>query len=1059
MDKIVWLLKGRSMPRGILLAAVVATTVAGIFGSHAPAQVVPAAGAAADSLEAGFHRPPEAAKPLTLWTWINGNVTREGITADLESFKRVGLAGTQQFLIGGHDSGTEHTLDNPKLVFLSDEWRALEKFAVQESARLGLDFGTHNCAGWSSSGGPWITPEQSMKKIISAENAFTGPGKFQGPLATGPVQEGFYRDIAVVAFRVTPLEGPPPASPPLAPGLTGNGAVAVGRMTAAVPRESIVDLTDKFKDGVLTWDAPAGEWTIVRFGYTSTGKKNVASPEPASGLECDKLDRAALEAHYAAYPAKLLADAGSLAGTTFKRFEIDSYEAGPQDWTGAMREEFKKRRGYDPVPLLPALTPGGNGRRKIVDAAGNNLTVRFINDLNVTVAELFLENYFGYLQELIHKTPGLQLAFEPYNTSAVCPFDTNNLCAVGDVLMTEFWQRPSEWGWTAVRPVTSGAHAWGKRIVAAEAFTGQPDHAFQSDPYSLKATGDRAYAMGVNKFMYHTAAHQPWMNVAPGMTMGQFGTHFGRTITWWEHGAKEWIAYQARCQFLLQQGTYVGDVAYLKYGRQAPPRGVLPGYEMPPGFSGDFLGTDSVLHHLAVRDGALVLPSGMSYKLLVLPETPTMTPQLLRKLKELVNAGGIILGPKPTASPSLENYPACDEEVKQLAAELWGNADGKAVREHAYGKGKVFWGVPPEEVLASLKVAPDLELKSTAKRGPLWIHRKIGDAELYFISNQADTPEEVQANFRVAGKVPEFWRAESATIEQVPVWEARGGRTRIPLALPPSGSVFVVFRKPAAGVDPIVSVTRPGTDGTNPLYADLQINDGRETLKAKTAGDYRLTTASGKSLELTVKALPAPVDLSAEWTVAFPPKLGAPASITLPRLMNLSEHETPGVKYFSGTMTYTREVDLPEALFTPPADRVLTLDLGTVKNVAEVRINGKELPLMWLPPFAADVTSLVKPGKNTLEVKITNLWVNRLIGDEQLPDDLEWGELRKLQNVPSGQPLLKVPDWIDDPGRRPSKERVTFVTFKHFRKDSPLPVSGLVGPVTLQAAERVEIKR
>ncbi len=643
--------------RLFLVLAICVSLHAMAFGQ----QVEMRADSASSELEAGFHSPPQSARPLTFWMWMNGNVSREGITADLEAFKRVGMGGTEQFLIGGADSGVPATLDNSSVVFMGEKWWGLEHFAEEESARLGLEFGTHNCAGWSSSGGPWITPAQSMQKVIVGETSFKGPGRFSGKVATGRVVENYYGDIAVLAFK-TERYGGAAVSKGMGAGMSGQFPVGAGRGTPTgwVPEDSIVDLSSKMgSDGTLTWDAPEGEWTIARIGHTSTGKTNVAGPAAGTGLECDKMDPAAVEAHYRAYPAKILEDAGKLVGGTFKRFEIDSYEAGPQDWTGRMREEFLKRRGYDMVPWLVYATG-----RNVVDGKGNDVSSRFENDWNLTIAELFAENYYGTLQKLIHETPGVEFMVEPYNTSRYSPMDTNNLSEDVDLVTAEFWQRPSQWGWTSVKPTTSSAHTWGKTVIAAEAFTGQPNYAFQSDPYLLKATGDRAWALGVNRLVYHTSAHQPWMNVAPGMTMGQFGTHFGRTITWWEHGAAEWIAYQARAQCLLQQGRFVGDLCFLQYDRRVP--------AIPAGYDGDNIGTEVLLHHVTVEKGRIALANGISYAALVLPESLAMRPEVLRKIKELVGAGAVVIGPKPERSSSLSGYPGCDAEI----AQQWGVVGG-----------------------------------------------------------------------------------------------------------------------------------------------------------------------------------------------------------------------------------------------------------------------------------------------------------------------------------------------------------------------------------------------
>ncbi len=375
-------------------------------------------------LEAGFHHPPRSARPLTFWMWMNGNISKEGITADLEAFARAGLGGTQQFIVGG----TESPLDDSSLPFMSPHWRELEQFAIQESARLGLDFGTHNTPGWSSSGGPGITPAQSMQKIIFAETAYHGPGPFPGQLPTGAISHDYYEDIAVLAFPKI-----------------GDGK--------SIQQSSIVDLTKNLApDGSLAFDAK-GEWIIIRFGHTTTGKTNTAAPSSATGLEVDKMSKEALDAYYKGYPALLLGDAGKFAGNTFKRLEIDSYEAGLQDWTPAMPSEFQKRRGYDMFPFLPALT-----KRNILDAESRNLSPRFQNDLNQTVAELFTENYYGHMRELVHQTPGLELMIEPYATAPDEPFNTNDLVAAGDIPAAEFWQRPLRPGaGPPSSPVTSGS--------------------------------------------------------------------------------------------------------------------------------------------------------------------------------------------------------------------------------------------------------------------------------------------------------------------------------------------------------------------------------------------------------------------------------------------------------------------------------------------------------------------------------------------------------------------------------------------------------------------------
>ncbi|HTY86830.1 MAG TPA: glycosyl hydrolase [Candidatus Acidoferrum sp.] len=917
-----------------------------------------------DLLVAGFKNPPGSARPLTFWQWMNGCVTKEGITADLESFKRVGLGGTQNFLVGG----SEAVITDPSVEVLNPKWRELMRFAISESARLGLSFGTHNCPGWSASGGPAVKVEASMQQLVWTTEDFNGPGLFSDVLPRPPVDPkwNYYADIAVLA-------------------VTTNQPVAL---------TNVIDLTGRMaRDGTLEWDAPAGAWTIIRFGHTTTGRTNGTAPASGQGLECDKLSRAAVDAFWAGYPAQITAIAGTNTGRTFQRLELDSYEAGPQDWTPALRELFRQHCGYDLLPWLPALT------RRTVQSP--ELTARFLYDWSRTVSDLFRENYFNGLGELTRKA-GMQFLLEPYATGPDEPFDTLAVSDTADLLMCEFWQKPADWGWDSVKPIASAAHTLGKPLVLAEAFTGQPQYAWQQDPYALKSTGDRAFCLGVNQLVLHASPHQPWKDAAPGMTMGWWGTQFGRGQTWWEHGGPEWIEYLSRCQFLLQQGRFVGDLCYLTAGRMTP--------KLPAGYDGDTCGERELVMRLSVQDKRLVLPDGMSYRVLVLPEQKLMTPEVARTVRELVKAGATVLGPKPAGSPSLQNYPACDREVAEIADEVWGDCDGVNVREHGYGQGKVIWGKPLALVLLQMGIEPDVRL---AQDPLLWIHRRMSDTDFYFISNPQDQPVETLISFRVDGKVPELWHPDTGSIEPAPGWQRVAGRTLTTLQLDPGGSVFVVFRRAA--------------------------------------------TDTGPGLVPPAKIMLNVLEVAGPWKVEFQAGRGAPGKISLDRLISWTDNPDPGVKYFSGTAVYRASFKVTRG-FIPPDSRAW-LDLGDVKNVASVRLNGKDLGTLWKPPFRVDATPALKPGQNRLEVKVTNLWPNRMIGDEQEPDDCEWGNVESFRYVPGnpaiGRPLLRIPRWLQDGTPRPAKGRQAFTTFKFFTRDSPLLESGLLGPVKLEVAAEV----
>jgi hypothetical protein len=754
-----------------------------------------------------------------------------------------------------------------------------------------------------------------------------------------------------------------------------------------------------------------------------------------------------LAAHFAAYPARILEDAGPNAGKSLPRILIDSYEAGDQNWTPLFREEFKKRRGYDPVPWLPVLT------KRLIGSP--EITARVQWDWRKTIEELFAENYYGYMAELVHQHPGVQLEAEPYGGT----FSTLRVGGLLDTPMSEFWEKPSQNGWETLRPVASSGHTWGKRIIAAESFTAWPVGVWEKDPNSLKATGDRAFCLGVNQIVLSSTAHQPWPDAKPGMTMGWWGTRFGSTQTWWEHGAPEWIKYLTRCQFLLQGGLFVGDIAYLEHGLMTPEPGPFifrtgmsaRPWSFPYGYNGDTFDEGVLLKRMRVEDGRVVLPDGMSYRLLVLPG-PVMTPPVARRVRQLVREGATVIGPKPERSPSLQDYPACDREVARIGNEVWGDCDGKNVTERAFGKGRIFCGEPVEEVLEQAGIEPDFQLPDLNETGAImWIHRRVGSADVYFVSNQTGSPLETPASFRVKGMLPELWRADTGKIEEAGVWWTKGGRTVLPLRLESSGSVFVVFRKAAGHADPVVSIKGKG--------ATVAMRQGRLYVEADRTGLYELRTAGGKLRRVELRDVPDPVQVKGPWELRFPPNWGAPERVTLDSLISWPAHPDPGVKYFSGTATYVKEIEVPARMCE--RGRILYLDLGSVKNIAHVRVNGKDLGVLWKPPFRMEVTEAVKAGMNHVEIQVTNLWANRLIGDEQEPEDCEWGKEQVFGWVKpplwAGRPLRKVPEWLVEGKARPSKGRYTFVTYDSFRKDSSLLESGLLGPVTLRALGRVSV--
>jgi hypothetical protein len=675
-------------------------------------------------LDRNFAAPPLTARPWVYWFWLNGNITRAGITADLEAMKRAGIGGV---LIMEVDQGAPLG----PVAFAGPAWRELFKFVNSEADRLGLEVNMNNDAGWCGSGGPWITPEFAAQKVVWTETAVVGPKHFQGAIAAPGKVAGYYRDIRVLAF-------PTPRSGARIEGLAYKAAEAptdfhYGGRSSLLPtrtiwpeppagetvaRDGIVDLTERLDaSGRLTWDVPGGSWTILRFGYTPTGSTNEPSPASGRGLDCDKMSREAMDVHFAGFLGKLIADVGPRIGKSFVSVHIDSWEVGEQNWTRNFPAEFRARRSYDLLPFLPVMA----GR--IVD--GRAISERFLWDLRQTISELVLDNYAGRLRELANQS-GLRLSIEAYTG---CPTDELAYGGRADEPMGEFWPwwfgsgKPYGFGFTCTEMASSG-HVYGKTIIGAEAFTSTDEERWQSHPATVKALGDWAFCEGINRFVFHRYAMQPWLDVKPGMSMGPWGLHYERTQSWWNL-SKAWHEYLARCQYLLRQGLFTADVCYL--GAEGSPQSIgvqkrffarsSDNRDEPrdrSGYNYDLCPPEALLTRMSVKDGRLVLPDGMSYRILVLPQIETMTPALLAKIKELVEAGATVVGPRPVNSPSLKDFPKSDLQIKAMAEAMWGAGEAPArLTERRVGQGRIFWSAAlqkkagptpaPREVLGSAR--------------------------------------------------------------------------------------------------------------------------------------------------------------------------------------------------------------------------------------------------------------------------------------------------------------------------------------------------------------------
>lgn len=1089
-----------------------------------------AARAYPQTLSDQFLNPPASANPWVYWYFMEGSMTREGLRADLEAMKAAKLGGGIML---------EVNIGIPKgpVRYMSPEWRDLIGNALHEADRLGLgiDFGTG--PGWCGSGGPWVKPDDAMQHLVASETTVSGPSHFVGRLpqpkprlpffGLGSLStelkkewETYYRDEVVLAMPAVSTSGladldekslvyraPYSSQPGVKPFLEPEKATG-----QAIPAGKVIDLTGRMKpDGTLDWKAPAGKWTILRFGRTLTGSTTRPAPDAGLGFETDKFETTGITHHFASFLDAILAESTPRnPGRGLTALHWDSWEMGSQNWSPHFRSLFRKARGYDPLKYLPILAG------KIVDSAA--ISERFLWDLRQTAQELVIQNHLGTIKRVAHEN-GLGVSVEPYDMN---PTSDLALGGVADEPMCEFWSKGYGFHTEfSCFEAVSIAHTMGRPVVGAEAFTADDGDGWLQHPASMKEQGDWALANGINKFYFHRYQHQPALNDYPGMTMGPYGVHWERTQTWWDM-VPAYHTYLARCQHLLRQGLPVADILYLApegapNAFRAPSSATIGELPDRRGYNFDGCAPEALLARASVKDGRITFPDGMSYRLLVLPRFPTMTPALLRKVASLVAEGATVVGNPPSASPSLSGYPASDREVQRLAKTLWATGrygKGRVIRDlqanvepaplpplhdalwiwesvgnpaqsAAPGKRRfvrefnlpadraiasasitltadnVFWLsvnqadgaygsdfhnvqtidirkhlrvgpnrldvqvenqgpdanpagligaleikftdggtlrittdshwqvggspakdlgpwtmapwslsaiVPPRplypsyevtsRLLSTMGVAPDLESGDTLR----YSHRRTKDADLYFVANRQSSELRKVATFRTSGWQPEWWDPGTGECRPLPQFTVAGGRTSVPLRLAGFESGFVVFR-------------RSGTPAPGENFPEMA----------------------------TVSTIETP------WLVDFDPRFGGPASVPFDHLVDWRDRKEDAIRHFSGKSVYRTTFD---------GDVGDVLSLGKVANMASVRLNGRDLGVVWCSPWTVRIPKgTLRPTGNVLEVTVANLWVNRLIADSGLPPT----------------------------------ERVTKTTWSPYRPDSPLIESGLLGPVTLQS--------
>jgi len=1128
-------------------------------------------------LEQGFSDPPDSARPWAYWTWINGNVSKEGIRADLEDMKRAGIGGVMFF------DGSLYLPAGP-LEYGTEAWHEHVQYTLAVADELGIKLAPMICPGWATCGGPWNDVEHSMKRLVWSELPLAGGQNWRGALPNPPARLNYYRDVAVLALPDDTIDSRTPAVsssverlntaalvdgnaatdvllPPATAkpevtftfaqaterrlltieavgrpgtesieGVRGDadflpggmifasddgkqfrpvatleareiedrlpieipfppasarcfrvaldrsptrarGAVRVAeirfsnarrvanlaeksglksetrafdpqewsREPAGIALNEVVDLTEKLgPDGVLTWDVPPRHWRVLRFGYTTTGSRNHPAPAAGEGLEVDKFDRGAVEAHLEHALGRILRDAGPLAGRSLAGLMADSWEAGPQNWTAALPEFFRARRGYSLRTRLPALA----GR--VVGSPAE--TEAFLADFRRTLGELYAENYFGTVQRMAHQH-GLRFFSEAYGGV----LDEPRVLGAVDVPMMEFWTHGLYKGFDHAPAM---AHFEGKPVIMAEAFTSRPPHAQWSEhPFLLKALGDAAFAAGANALALHCYIHQPRSDIAPGFTLGRYGTHFGRLNSWWPL-APAWIDYLKRCQFLLQQGQPVADLLILQAERlQTEHRELSP--PVVPGYQSDLISV-SQLERLTARQGILHSPGGATYRVLVTPKEWVAGTATLRHLQRLLESGAIIVGSPPLAPASVPDLEAGYADWQRLVEKLWRASDSA----------RAITTVSPAQALADLSLVPDFRARSTAPAADLrFAHRTAPGLDLYFVSNQTRNPADLSFNekqfrynqpqppgepvraeleFRVTGRLPELWDPASGRRVQPAAFTTNATHTRIELSLAAAESLFVVFRQPLPATWP-AELSQTGSPLASP---DIPLLGPDGACAVFAPGDYQIRLADGRRRSVTVPTLPEPFELPGPWQVAFPPGRGAPASLRLERLAPLNVCCDPGVRYFSGVADYFTSFHLPSNRLT--AVHGVYLDLGQVHNLAAVALNGRPVTVLWKPPFIVDVTGLLRPDRNELNLQVANCWVNRLIGDESLPPDASY-----LATGTAAGALVEFPAWWNDPPAFARRRRIAFATWKHFTAQSPLLPAGLIGPVQLRFGRSV----
>jgi hypothetical protein len=982
----------------------------------------------------GFKTPPNDSRLRCYWWWLNSMATKESITRDLEQMKANGYGGASIVDAGSSQYDiAKKTKAGP--VFMSPEWMELFKHAVKEAQRVGIELSVNVQSGWNP-GGPTITPELALKKIVFSELKVQGGKKIQVSL-TQPETKLMYKDIIIQAFKQPTVDFPLKDKAIKNWGLkTFNESFGmkgvypliklrdefdISARIQGIKKTEIIDLTDKYKDGVLNWDAPEGEWTVIRYGWTCTGAKTSTNSDGWSGLSVDHLNPLAFKKFSDDVIMPLIQTAQS-AGNSLHFLQTDSWEMGNVGWTNDFAREFKKFRGYDLTPWLPVLA----GR--VVESVEQ--TDRFLQDYRKTIGDCIFTYHYQLFSDVAHQY-GLGIHPESGGPHSA-PVDALKVMAISEFPQGEFWatantHRINDAERLAVKQSACVAHTNGKRFVAAEGPTSIGPQ-WERAPKDLKSNIDRVFCSGVNRIVWHCYTSSPKEFGIPGNEYFA-GTHLNPNVTWWKQ-AGDFIGYLNRCTYMLSQGLFVADALYY-YGDDVPNFVFLKeDVKLAFGHDWDKCSKDALINSASVKDNKVMFPDGMNYKLLVLPSEKAIDLDVLRKIESLVKEGLTVIGPRPVKATGLTNYPESDKEVKAIASRLWGAIDSVMVKENKYGKGRIIWGKDVNTVLAEMNVKPDMEFTSTqVNTGLDYIHRKTNESEIYFVVNRfgrkgindfefryltslPDRYEQVECKFRVTGMVPELWDPMNGQTKPILTYKEENGQTIIPLNLEPEGSVFIVFRK-AENTPHITKIEKDGKQffpenqfkGVDKQAIEIVKANGKVISTIFEPGNYSMTWSDGKVTKTFLKPENASLNLTGKWIINFDTLWGGPKQVEINALKSWTHFTDIGIKYYSGTANYKKSFTVnPESL---KGTKVI-LDLGNVLEMASISFNGTKMPVRWSAPFTFDVTKYIKKGENKLEVEVVNLWPNRLIGDGKLPVEKRLTKTNIVKyNVPDAEKYLR----------------------------------------------------